>query len=187
LVTTRLRPIDSSETCFHVALVCLIVTDPNQGLGPEHGQPQPGGQPPYGQGQPPYGQDQPPYGQGQPPYGPGQPPYGQGQPPYGQGQPPVYGQQYPGQPGAAYPPPGYGQQIDPATGLPLSDKSKVVAGVLQLFLGGFGVGRFYTGHTGMALAQLFTCGGLGIWAFIDAIILLTSSTATDAKGRLLRS
>ena len=42
-------------------------------------------------------------------------------------------------------------------GVPLSDKSKVAAGVLQLFLGGFGVGRFYTGHVGIAIAQLLTC------------------------------
>ncbi|KQV11685.1 MULTISPECIES: TM2 domain-containing protein [unclassified Kitasatospora] len=67
----------------------------------------------------------------------------------------------------------------------LSDKSKVVAGILQIFLGGFGAGRFYTGHTGMALAQLFTCGGLGIWALIDGIIFLTSNDRTDAQGRKL--
>ncbi|MCK1820406.1 TM2 domain-containing protein [Streptomyces sp. XM83C] len=71
-------------------------------------------------------------------------------------------------------------------GRPYSDKSKVVAGVLQLFLGGLGIGRFYTGHTGMALAQLFTCGGLGFWALIDAIIFFTSNNRTDAQGRVLR-
>jgi TM2 domain-containing protein/uncharacterized protein DUF1707 len=75
--------------------------------------------------------------------------------------------------------------IDPMTGYPLSDKSKVVAGVLQLFLGGFGVGRFYTGHTGMAVAQLLTCGGCGIWALVDGIILLVNG-GTDAQGRKLR-
>ncbi|MFJ1755230.1 TM2 domain-containing protein [Kitasatospora sp. NPDC088134] len=68
-----------------------------------------------------------------------------------------------------------------------SDKSKVVAGLLQIFLGGFGAGRFYTGHTGMALAQLFTCGGLGVWALIDGIIFLVSDTRTDAQGRVLSS
>ncbi|GHH83054.1 TM2 domain-containing protein [Streptomyces sp. CB03911] len=68
-----------------------------------------------------------------------------------------------------------------------SDKSKVVAGVLQIFLGGFGAGRFYTGHTGMAIAQLLTCGGLGVWALIDGIIFLTSNDRTDAQGRLLKS
>ncbi|GGQ81218.1 TM2 domain-containing protein [Kitasatospora griseola] len=69
----------------------------------------------------------------------------------------------------------------------LSDKSKVVAGILQILLGGFGVGRFYTGHIGMGIAQLLTCGGLGFWALIDGIIFLVSDTRTDAQGRLLRS
>ncbi|WP_395295998.1 TM2 domain-containing protein [Kitasatospora hibisci] len=68
----------------------------------------------------------------------------------------------------------------------LSDKSKIVAGILQLFLGGFGVGRFYTGHVGMGIAQLLTCGGLGFWALIDGIMFLVSNDRTDAQGRLLR-
>ncbi len=71
-------------------------------------------------------------------------------------------------------------------GRPLSNKSKVVAGLLQIFLGVFGVGRFYTGHTGMGIAQLFTCGGWGIWAIIDGIIFLASSTSTDSHGRILK-
>lgn len=142
--------------------------------------------------------DQNPYGQN--PYGEQQPGYGypQGQP----GQQPGYGYpQQPGQPGYGYPqggqpgyapPPGtytgdpnapYG--YDPM-GRPYSDKSKVVAGVLQLFLGTLGIGRFYTGHTGMALGQLFTCGGCGIWALIDGIMLLAGNDATDAQGRVLR-
>ena len=45
---------------------------------------------------------------------------------------------------------------------------------------------FYTGHTGMALGQLFTCGGCGIWALIDGIMLLAGSDQTDAQGRVLR-
>jgi len=72
-------------------------------------------------------------------------------------------------------------------GRALSDKSKVAAGLLQLFLGGFGIGRFYTGHIGIALCQLFTCGGFGAWAFVDAIIFFTSNDRTDAQGRVLRN
>ncbi|BAJ28670.1 MULTISPECIES: TM2 domain-containing protein [Kitasatospora] len=67
-----------------------------------------------------------------------------------------------------------------------SDKSKVTAGLLQIFLGGFGVGRFYTGHIGMAIGQLVTCGGFGIWSLIDGILFLTSDNRTDAQGRVLR-
>lgn len=71
-------------------------------------------------------------------------------------------------------------------GQPYSEKSKVVAGLLQLFLGGLGIGRFYTGHVGMAVAQLLTCGGAGIWALIDAIIFFVSNERTDKQGRVLR-
>jgi len=71
-------------------------------------------------------------------------------------------------------------------GQPYSDKSKVTAGLLQIFLGGLGIGRFYTGHTGMAIAQLLTCGGLGFWSLIDGILFLTSNTRTDSQGRVLR-
>ncbi|CAM5694321.1 TM2 domain-containing protein [Streptomyces aurantiogriseus] len=150
---------------------------PQQPPQPGYGYPQSGSNP-YAGGQPgPYGYPQ----AGQP----GQP----GQP----GQQPGYPQAgYPA-PGA-YPPPGGGYPggdpnapygYDPY-GRPYSDKSKIVAGILQLFLGTFGVGRFYIGHVGLGLAQLFTCGGLGIWALVDGIILLTSNDKTDAQGRILR-
>ena len=120
-------------------------------------------------------------------------PFDPTQPPPPQGVPP----QYPGQP-AAYPQAGYGAPSpyppDPSApygrdhlGRPLSNKSKLVAGLLQIFVGGLGAGRFYTGHTGMALAQLFTCGGLGVWALIDGILFLVKDDRTDAKGLVLRA
>ncbi|MDO5081761.1 TM2 domain-containing protein [Buchananella hordeovulneris] len=131
-------------------------------------------------------QDQDPFGSShQNPYsaqGP-YPPPGQG-PQFGQGQ--YYG------PGP-YPNVGYGFQapnspygIDPVSGRPYSEKSKVVAGVLQLCLGGLGVGRFYTGHVGIGIAQLLTCGGLGIWSLIDAIMMFMGNV-DDADGRPLRN
>ncbi|MDX2599670.1 TM2 domain-containing protein [Streptomyces caniscabiei] len=86
---------------------------------------------------------------------------------------------YPPGPNAPY---GY----DPF-GRPYSDKSKIVAGVLSVFLGPLGIGRFYTGHTGLAVAQLVTLGGLGVWTLIDGLILLLSNDKTDAAGRILRS
>ncbi|WP_320780189.1 TM2 domain-containing protein [Streptomyces sp. CRN 30] len=102
-----------------------------------------------------------------------------------------YAQQ--GYPQGGYPPPPGTFTGDPHApygydpfGRPYSDKSKIVAGVLQLALGTLGVGRFYIGHVGLGLAQLFTCGGFGIWALIDGIIMLTSSNTTDSNGRVLR-
>ncbi|GAA2100016.1 TM2 domain-containing protein [Actinomadura alba] len=143
--------------------------------------------PNYGYGQPQYGQQPPqdPYGQ-QPPQDPyGQQQYGQQPPqdPYGQQQ---YGQQQ--QYGGYAPVPSGGYGVDPY-GMPLSDKSKTVAGLLQILLGGFGAGRFYTGHNGMAIGQIaatwLTCGLGGIWPLIDGIMILVNG-GTDAQGRKLR-
>jgi hypothetical protein len=66
-----------------------------------------------------------------------------------------------------------------------SPKSKLVAGLLGIFLGGYGVHRFYLGYTGMGLIMLFTCGGCGIWSLIDAIMILTGKVP-DPQGRPLR-
>lgn len=64
-------------------------------------------------------------------------------------------------------------------------KSRLVAGLLQIFLGWCGVGRFYLGYTGMGLGQLFSnflCGIGYIWAFIDGILILCGQVKTDARG-----
>lgn len=69
-------------------------------------------------------------------------------------------------------------------------KSKLAAGLLQIFLAGFAVGRFYLGYTGIAVAQLlvsiFTLGIGAIWPFIDGIMILTGSVPCDASGVPLR-
>ncbi|MET8122416.1 TM2 domain-containing protein [Micromonospora sp. NPDC005189] len=70
-----------------------------------------------------------------------------------------------------------------------SDKSKVVAGILGILLGTFGAGRFYTGHTKIAVLQLVvslvTCGVGALWGLIDGILILVNG-GTDAQGRPLR-
>ena len=56
--------------------------------------------------------------------------------------------------------------------------------LLCVFLGGLGIHRFYTGHTGIGVAQLLTGGGCGIWAIIDLIKIATDNF-TDADGNKL--
>jgi thiol:disulfide interchange protein len=52
------------------------------------------------------------------------------------------------------------------------DKSHVAAILLSFFLGGLGIHRFYLGYTWQGIVQLFTLGGLGIWALIDFIRII---------------
>jgi TM2 domain-containing membrane protein YozV len=129
---------------------------------------------------------------------PGQPWYPP-QPGYPHPQP--YPASYPGYPGNAVDPQApFGR--DPATGVPLSDKSGTTAGLLQLFLGVFGIGRFYIDSTQIAITQLclglfgfafslFCFFGLPlllgsvIWAIVDAILMFTGSVK-DNHGRKLR-
>lgn len=80
-------------------------------------------------------------------------------------------------------------------------KSKLVAGLLAIFLGAYGVHNFYLGYTQKAVIQLvstiaglvFTCigigvfvvRGIGIWALVEGIFILTGKIDTDAQGTLL--
>lgn len=61
-------------------------------------------------------------------------------------------------------------------------KSYLTALLLSIFVGGFGVDRFYVGHIGLGLAKLFTLGGCGVWYLID-IILFATRQVKDAQGR----
>ncbi len=157
--------------------------------------PPPHGDPVTGHGEQ-WGQEAPPpppgYDPSQPSYSPppGQPQYQQPQYEQPQYQQPGYQQQ-------GYPQPGYGQQgsaaapygIHPGTGIPYSDKSKLAAGLLNIFVAG--VGRMYIGQVGLGVAQLlvtiFTCGIGALWPIIDGIIILTKDDAKDAQGRILKS
>ncbi|HJT90955.1 MAG TPA: NINE protein [Mycobacterium sp.] len=136
---------------------------------------------------------QPPPPTGYPPPIPPYPPYQ----PY---------QQYPQNPGpypGAYTDPAAPYGRHPLTGEPFSDKSKTIAGLLQLLglLGFLGFGRIYIGQTNLGIVQLLvglfggivigilTCG-VGflipvIWGIVDAIVIL-SGNVRDNYGRPLR-
>ncbi len=66
-----------------------------------------------------------------------------------------------------------------------SEKNFVVAILLCLFVGVFGVHRFYVGKVGTGIIQLITLGGLGIWAFIDLIMIIVGAFK-DKQGLLIK-
>ena len=72
----------------------------------------------------------------------------------------------------------------------MEQKSKLTAGLLGIFLGSFGVHRFYLGYTKIGIIQivvtLVTCGIGSLWGFIEGILILAGSTiTTDADGNPL--
>ncbi len=77
--------------------------------------------------------------------------------------------------------------VDPAL-----QKSKLVAGLLGIFLGSLGVHNFYLGNTGKAVAQLLigvlgSCIAVGpavsgIWGLIEGIMILVGKIDKDGKG-----
>lgn len=59
-----------------------------------------------------------------------------------------------------------------------------IALVISIFVGEFGIDRFYMGKIGTGILKLITLGGLGIWWIID-IILIASGNMRDKQGRPL--
>lgn len=80
-------------------------------------------------------------------------------------------------------------------------KSKLVAGLLGIFLGSFGVHNFYLGYTNKAVTQvilsvvgyitfIFIVGFVfiavaSIWGFVEGIMILSGSITKDAQGNNL--
>ena len=67
-----------------------------------------------------------------------------------------------------------------------SEKGFVPAILLCFFLGALGIHRFYVGKIGTGILQLFTLGGLGIWALIDFIMIVTGNFK-DKQGMVIKS
>jgi len=83
----------------------------------------------------------------------------------------------------SYPATTWGYQ--PAFGTVRSDRSRALAGILQLLLPG--VGRIYLGYASYGVLQLvFALCGVGfIWSFIDGIVILSGGVKLDGYGRQL--
>lgn len=83
-----------------------------------------------------------------------------------------------------------GARLTLTQAIPSEGKSKLAAGLFGIFLGGWGIHRFYLGFTGIGIVQIvvtlvtFGCGSL--WGFIEGILILTGSFDKDARGYPLK-
>ena len=89
------------------------------------------------------------------------------------------------QPQQQYQQPAPGAYQQPQQGMP-GQKSKLVAGLLGIFLGAWGIHNFYLGNSKKGIIQIVvsivTCGVGGIWGLIEGIMILAGSINTDANG-----
>lgn len=125
---------------------------------------------------------------GQPTYGPTDYAQSAQTPYYQQSTQPQYTQSAYNQP-STYAQQAYYQAAQQQPGYGYAQKSKIVAGLLGLFLGSLGVHNFYLGYTGKAVAQLLLTligwiiliGPIisGIWALIEAVLILCSSYGSN--------
>mmetsp|Transcript_63587 Transcript_63587/g.150669 ORF Transcript_63587/g.150669 Transcript_63587/m.150669 type:complete len:98 (+) Transcript_63587:271-564(+) len=60
-------------------------------------------------------------------------------------------------------------------------RSWTTALALSVVVGGFGIDRFYLGYSGWGVFKLLSFGGLGLWAFVDTV-LVGAGYLTPADG-----
>lgn len=65
-----------------------------------------------------------------------------------------------------------------------SEKSGSTALLLAMFLGSFGIHRFYVGKIGTGILMLVTFGGVGIWTLVD-VVNIAYSNFRDDNGNYL--
>ncbi len=67
-----------------------------------------------------------------------------------------------------------------------SEKGFVPTVLLCLFLGTFGIHRFYVGKIGTGILMILTFGGLGIWALVDLIVIICQNFK-DKRGLFIKA
>lgn len=63
-------------------------------------------------------------------------------------------------------------------------KDPLIALLISVFVGEFGVDRFYLGQNTLGLIKLFTCGGCGVWAIVDLFLIMKAAREENANNLL---
>lgn len=67
--------------------------------------------------------------------------------------------------------------------LNLKDPTTIL--IVSILAGSLGIDRFMIGDTGLGIAKLLTCGGLGIWTIVDWFMIQTRAREINFE-RLLQ-
>ena len=54
--------------------------------------------------------------------------------------------------------------------LPFKDPTTAL--IISVVAGSLGIDRFYIGDTGLGVAKLLTCGGIGVWTIVDWFLIM---------------
>lgn len=61
-------------------------------------------------------------------------------------------------------------------------KDPTISIILSILVGAWGIDRFYVGNIGLGILKLITCGGLGIWWFIDLFLIMNATREYNLKS-----
>lgn len=54
--------------------------------------------------------------------------------------------------------------------------------IVSLFGGHWGIDRFMLGETGLGVAKLLTCGGLGVWTIVDWFLIMGRTREINSEN-----
>ncbi len=60
-------------------------------------------------------------------------------------------------------------------------RNPVIVFIISLFFGTLGIDRFLIGQTGLGIAKLLTCGGLGFWLIVDWFIIMGATKESNLE------
>lgn len=61
-------------------------------------------------------------------------------------------------------------------------KDPTTALLISIFVGPYGIDRFYIGDTGMGVGKLLTCGGFMVWTIVDWFLIQGATKEKNATA-----